>query len=109
MTKERRQELYAERVSCSEYRRTLNDKAKARAANIRKFLADYKLKKGCVDCGYSEHHAALDFDHIKDEKSFNVCNAKSIASAKIEIKKCEVVCSNCHRIRTYTRLGAANE
>lgn len=109
MTKERRQELYAKRVSCSEYRRKLNDKANTRAADIRKFLADYKLKKGCVDCGYSEHHAALDFDHIKDEKSFNVCNAKSITSAKVEIRKCEVVCSNCHRIRTYTRLGAINE
>jgi len=103
-TKERQQELYLERVSCSEYRRKLNDKANARASNIRKFLADYKLKKGCAECGYSEHHVALDFDHVKGDKLFNVCNAKSINSAKVEIKKCEVVCSNCHRIRSYNRL-----
>lgn len=96
--------MYAERVSCDEYRRKLNDRANVRAANIRRFLADYKLSKGCADCGYSGHHVALDFDHVQGEKSFNVCNAKSINSAKIEIQKCEIVCSNCHRIRSYNRL-----
>jgi len=105
MTKERTKELYAIRVSCDKYRRKLNDKANVRSTNIRKYLAEYKISKGCVDCGYSAHHAALDFDHIADDKSFNVCNAKSINAAKDEIKKCEVVCSNCHRIRTYNRLS----
>lgn len=104
MTNEKRQELYAKRVSCSNYRRILNDKANIRAAKIRNFLADFKLAVGCSDCGYDAHHTALDFDHVTGKKSFNVCNAKSIKSAKVEIKKCEVVCSNCHRIRTYNRL-----
>jgi hypothetical protein len=41
--------------------------------------------KICKNCGKG-------FDHIKGEKEFNVCNAKSVNQAKKEIKKCEVVC-----------------
>lgn len=79
-------------------------KANERAKGVKDFLAVYKEDYGCADCGYNTHHVALDFDHIKGEKSINVCNAKSISQAKKEIEKCEVVCSNCHRIRTYKRL-----
>lgn len=79
-------------------------KATQRAQKIKEFISSYKMGKGCVDCGYNKHHSALDFDHIKGEKKLNVCFAKSIAQAKKEIAKCEVVCSNCHRIRTYERL-----
>jgi hypothetical protein len=79
-------------------------KANERAFKIRKFLADYKIKEGCKDCGYKEHHSALEFDHVKGKKVLNVCFSKSIGQAMKEIKKCEVVCSNCHRVRTYRRI-----
>jgi len=78
--------------------------ANIRARKIKEFIANYKLECGCKDCGYKKHHSALDFDHIKGKKKINVCFAKSIAQAKKEIKKCEVGCSNCHRIRTYKRI-----
>lgn len=68
-----------------------------------------KLERGCVDCGYKDHAAALDFDHIptKGEKMGNVSRVASQGRIEImlsEIEKCEVVCANCHRIRTYNRL-----
>ena len=61
------------------------------------------MKCGCVDCGYCEHLAALDFDHVSGEKERLVSFAKSIEQAKTEIAKCEVRCANCHRIRTWER------
>ena len=64
------------------------------------------MNQGCTDCGYNDHHAALEFDHVAGEKELNVCNAKSVDQAKKEIEKCEVVCSNCHKIRTFNRLQA---
>src|SRR6476469_8682623 len=70
---------------------------------VKRFLADYKLEQGCVDCGYSDHHAALEFDHVRGDKQFSLSNAKTIALAIEEMKKCEVVCSNCHAIRTFNR------
>jgi len=79
-------------------------KANKRAEKTRKFIANYKMEKGCADCGYNKHHSALEFDHINGDKQINVCFSKSIAQAKKEIEKCEVVCANCHRIRSYKRL-----
>lgn len=71
------------------------------------FVRDFKLKSGCVDCGYKEHHAALEFDHVKPRKRGTVSQqlGKSLKVIKEEIENCEVVCANCHQIRTWARNG----
>lgn len=71
-----------------------------------------KLERGCADCGYRAHPVALEFDHLPGTiKGHNIARmasgAHSLEAIFQEIKKCEVVCSNCHRIRTYER-GRAN-
>ncbi len=75
---------------------------RARAERIRRHIDAVKLGRGCVDCGFRGHPAALDFDHLGD-KAINVSSAKSIAQADLEIAKCEVRCANCHRIKTWER------
>jgi hypothetical protein len=69
-------------------------------------IKEIKEVKGCIDCGIN-NHIVLDFDHIKDKK-YNVSrmihDGFIWAAIKKEISKCEVVCANCHRIRTYKRL-----
>jgi hypothetical protein len=75
------------------------------AANI-EFVKQLKLSLGCADCGYREHAVALDFDHLPGtEKKRDI--ARSVRGTRgallREIAKCEVVCSNCHRIRTWRR------
>ena len=81
----------------------LRSQERARARKVQDFIRAFKVEHGCADCGYCAHHAALDFDHI-DEKQINVCNAKSVQQATAEIARCEVVCANCHRVRTFERL-----
>lgn len=103
-TKEQRSEWYEKRKQVPGYKEKIREQARLRSQDIKKFLAEYKTAKGCTDCGYNTHHSALDFDHVRGEKEINVSLAKSIEQAKIEIEKCEVVCSNCHRIRTYERI-----
>lgn len=70
-------------------------------------IAEYKLAKGCADCGYRAHPQALEFDHLPGAvKSFNIgekVGSYSLARIMDEIAKCEVVCSNCHAIRTFER------
>ena len=70
-------------------------------------LREYQLAKGCIDCGYKAHHAALEFDHRPDEvKLFNV-SARTAGNPErtwAEVAKCDVVCANCHQIRTWQRL-----
>lgn len=75
--------------------------------NHYKEVREYKLNIGCVDCGYAEHHAGLEFDHVpgRGTKSANVMNllGKGYKALWDEIAKCDVVCATCHRIRTFNR------
>lgn len=59
----------------------------------------------CHDCGLSFPPFMYDFDHRNPEdKSFALGFAgKTIAFEKLveESKKCDMVCANCHRMRTH--------
>ena len=72
-----------------------------------KKIHGYQLEKGCTDCGYNKHPAALEFDHLPGtEKLFNIgeeIGNRSVESLWTEIAKCDVVCANCHNIRTTER------
>ena len=58
----------------------------------------------CADCGQKFPPCAMDYDHkVGEIKSFNVGTGYSYTIVNVikEIDKCDVVCANCHRIRTY--------
>jgi hypothetical protein len=66
-----------------------------------------KLKdKPCLDCGNRFPPYVMDFDHLYNKKRNVSRMIYATASRKAileEISKCELVCSNCHRIRTFSR------
>lgn len=73
------------------------------------------MKEGrpCADCKVVYPHYVMDFDHVRGEKVKNL--SKLVNSTytwrlvEIEIEKCDLVCSNCHRIRTWNRsVGASS-
>ena len=70
-------------------------------------LNEIKAQRGpCVDCGGTFHPYAMDFDHVGDDKVKDVSDLIQCASWQAvldEIAKCELVCANCHRVRTYNR------
>lgn len=75
---------------------------KERTIRNTKYVLEYLSKNPCSDCGET-NPIVLEFDHVKDNKTYNVSyliQQGSISSIKKEIEKCEVVCSNCHSIRT---------
>lgn len=61
----------------------------------------------CADCGGRFPPECMDFDHLPEfEKSAEIGDLLKngrINDLKVELQKCEVVCANCHRIRTRTR------
>jgi hypothetical protein len=80
-----------------------------RTRNIlhRKRIFDYLLEHPCVDCG-ERNPIVLDFDHVREVKSDSVSKMTQYASwsrIETEIRKCDVRCSNCHRIRTSSERG----
>ena len=72
----------------------------------REFISRVKKLSRCIDCGQTDIRV-LDFDHVHGEKVGNVSDmvngSYSIDAIKKEIRKCEVRCSNCHRIKTMER------
>ena len=59
----------------------------------------------CVDCGEPDP-IVLEFDHLQaDEKVVEVSTLTTASKYRllVEMAKCEVVCANCHRRRTYVR------
>ena len=87
------------------HRPELNALARDRTARRYGILQDIKMESGCADCGYKEHPEALEFDHVRGEKLFTISAsmARSAAVMEAEIAKCEVVCSNCHHVRSAQR------
>lgn len=73
----------------------------------RAMLIDYLKSHPCVDCGNKDYRV-LDFDHVNGIKSFSIAkgvgsSTRSWASIQKEIDKCQVRCSNCHRIRHFEK------
>ena len=96
----------------SAYRRTPRGYAIMKACQDRQreknrlALAEAKSKP-CLDCGGYFHPEAMDFDHREgEEKSFCISyTGKRIGKGRLlsELAKCDLVCANCHRVRTARR------
>lgn len=67
----------------------------------------YKEKYGCADCRNKFPHYVLEFDHKPEFKKldgvYRVLRNYGEKAAWDEVAKCDVVCANCHKIRTYQR------
>ena len=77
------------------------------AVERHRYLLEYFGANPCADCGET-NPLVLEFDHLRD-KCFNIGSAlpyRNWKSILAEIEKCEVVCANCHRVRTAIRMGS---
>jgi hypothetical protein len=77
---------------------------------LKKWISDQR-KLPCADCGLTFPPEAMDFDHLNASGkilSISTMVKKHFSKSRIiaEIAKCEVVCANCHRVRTAKRLSA---
>lgn len=76
---------------------------------MKAFVREAK-NKPCIDCRNSFPYFVMDFDHRDGANKVADINllvhSLSWARLEAEIKKCDLVCSNCHRIRTQARRSA---
>lgn len=82
---------------------------KAYKAEMREFIKTLKATTPCTDCGVFYPSYVMQFDHCRGEKimevSVMVSKMWSRENIQAEIDKCDIVCANCHAIRTHTRLN----
>lgn len=78
----------------------------------REFLNTLK-DKPCMDCGLQYPPYVMDFDHRDPSTKLGhvgtLVSETRISMKRLlaEIEKCDLVCANCHRIRTHDRLRSS--
>jgi hypothetical protein len=90
------------------YRKTEKGR-KSNAAAARRWTQSIKIwlrkfkDRPCSICGKKFHHSAMDFHHRRGEiKLFTIGNkAKGKKILLNEISKCDIICSNCHRVKSW--------
>lgn len=69
-------------------------------------IIDLLKASKCKDCSIKDI-AVFEFDHVRGKKSYCIGDMLSGAflwdTIEKEIKKCDIVCANCHRRRTFKR------
>lgn len=77
------------------------------AKKMRQVVIEAKIVP-CMDCGERYPHYVMDFDHRDPEtKVMSIANMVGqqvgVNALLAELEKCDVVCSNCHRVRTHNQ------
>ena len=87
------------------WNRTENGKIYQRNAERRRrkknslFMQRVKLRYGCSECGYKKCVSSLHFDHINPTTKTDMVSRlvkKSMERLKNEMRKCRILCANCH-------------
>jgi hypothetical protein len=76
-----------------------------RQAHVR-WMDSLKEGKRCADCGRIYPPYVMEWDHLPGfEKTLVLADTRRAAHARkrilAELEKCELVCANCHRERTF--------
>ena len=85
----------------NEYNRRRYSDNKAEFAGLKESLP-------CTDCqGYFPHYI-MEYDHARGDKKYNVATivgSRGIGAPSViaEMAKCDLVCANCHKTRTFSR------
>lgn len=99
------------RMKATELPRIKANSDRYRAQN-QAYIRNLKDTTPCADCNNFYPFYVMDFDH-QTEKSFNIAEysryGASFQSLLTEIAKCELVCANCHRERTWGHLDGAGK
>ncbi|MCA9346826.1 hypothetical protein KC960_05035 [Candidatus Saccharibacteria bacterium] len=74
---------------------------------VQDWIVNYLLKNPCQSCGNRDIRT-LEFDHLDEfKKEFNISDGinrnLSLPRIQMEVRKCRVLCANCHNIHTQIR------
>lgn len=81
----------------------VKENAKSRRDIAKQYVKNYLETHPCVMCGNSDI-LVLEFDHLRDKTqtiSSMIQESKSLDVIKAEINKCQVLCANCHKVKTH--------
>ncbi len=78
-------------------------------ANRANWMRELKSGRPCADCGRTFPPAVMHWDHLPGTRKLGNLSThfrgRSRAAILEELAKCELVCANCHAMRTFERAG----
>ena len=82
------------------------EKNKNYRENVRQYLKEQKEKNPCSDCKVFFPYYVMEYDHLhsKINSVSKIASTGTLRQVIEEIEKCELVCSNCHKVRTWKRI-----
>lgn len=108
-SKDKEARLASQRSHYARNREKVRAAVNARRKNKRQEWHEYKKTLSCIKCGFN-HPAALDFHHIvkhpDNKKIFSLLSQGARTQLWEELKKCVVLCANCHRIHHHDERAA---
>lgn len=82
---------------------------KEQAAKMTAYIRELKESTACMDCGEFYPYYVMDFDHrdpsLKVSPVARLITSGSWTKLLTEIDKCDIVCANCHRARTWKQMS----
>lgn len=81
------------------------ERDRARKARIKAVVQQAK-DKPCADCKIKYPYYVMQFDHVRGTKVGDISRMvanRQLAKILEELPKCDVVCANCHAVRTFVR------
>lgn len=90
-----------------EHKEQFARKARKRLRLLKKRVQELKSTTPCADCKKCYPYYIMDPDHLHNKKeriSIMVQRGRAWNDIAAELKKCDIVCANCHRARTWKRM-----
>lgn len=87
------------------HKREVARRRRQEVLRLREVVRDLK-RQPCTDCGGRFPPCVMDFDHVRGTKVRSIGRLVAYgheAGLRAELEKCELVCANCHRVRTHRR------
>lgn len=99
----------ARRRYYASHKQEVIDRAAAAREIRRQRVREIKEASACVDCDVLYPFYVMQFDHTGDDKVLHISRLVNMSSSwtkiETEIAKCDLVCANCHAVRTWERMG----
>lgn len=98
---------YDRRYYSERGRAARRQRQRARNAAARDWMAELKRGVPCADCGETFPAPVMHWDHLPGHTKVGEISVLATQRSRTivleELKKCELVCANCHAIRTSRR------
>lgn len=89
------------------HKRDVARRNREQVARLREVVGELK-RQPCTDCGECFPPYVMDFDHVRGTKVRSIGRLVAYgheAGLRAELAKCDLVCANCHRERTFGTAG----